>query len=215
MTPQSELRAAFREWAALPVRAYLRTYHRLRVVGRENLPQSGSFIMIANHASHLDALCLLAALPLHRLHQAYPAAAKDYFSVGWPRLALAAGMLNAFPFARQEHVRQSLTLCREILETPDNILILFPEGTRSVTGEVGAFRPGIGSLLAGRDVPVIPCAIQGAYAAFPKGTVLPRPWGMRLVIGKPRRYSDRQSGHQSNHQIAADLREAVQALLCR
>ena len=50
--------------AALLCRGWLRLYHRLSISGRENLPAEGSFVMVANHASHLDALCLLAALPM-------------------------------------------------------------------------------------------------------------------------------------------------------
>src|SRR4051812_42440410 len=115
MWPEHSVHALMRECAALPMRAYLRTYHRLGISGRENLPRSGSFILISNHASHLDALCLQAALPVSRIHQVYSAAAADYFSVGLPRVALATGVVNAIPFARQVHVRQSLSLCREIL----------------------------------------------------------------------------------------------------
>jgi 1-acyl-sn-glycerol-3-phosphate acyltransferase len=213
MRPEHAIQTMMRECAAVPMRAYLRAYHRLQIEGRENLPGEGSFILISNHASHLDALCLQAALPMERIHQVFSAAASDYFSVGLPRVALAAGVVNAVPFARQVHVRQSLSLCQQILATPGNILILFPEGTRTVTGEVGPFKPGIASLVTGTGLPVVPCAIQGAFAAWPKGGLLPRPGSLRLVIGKPRRYSQHASGHQSNHQIADELRDAVRALL--
>lgn len=57
---------------ALIVRGWLRVYHRLRIVGSENLPAEGSFILVANHSSHLDTLCLLAALPLRKLHRTFP-----------------------------------------------------------------------------------------------------------------------------------------------
>src|SRR5712691_9167680 len=67
-----------RSLAALTMRGWLRTYHRLEIVGRGNLPAEGSFVMVANHSSHLDALCLLSALPLKKLHRAFPAAAADY-----------------------------------------------------------------------------------------------------------------------------------------
>ena len=66
--------------AALIIRGWLRLYHGLKIVGRENLPRDGSFVLVANHASHLDTLCLLAAgthypiVPcyLHRTHEAFP-----------------------------------------------------------------------------------------------------------------------------------------------
>src|SRR5438874_4953502 len=115
-----------RSVAALIIRAWLRAYHRLEIVGYEHLRSNRSIVMVANHASHLDTLCLLAALPLGKLHRAFPAAAQDYFFVGMPRLAAAAILVNALPFARQIHHRQSLELCRELLRKPGNILILFP-----------------------------------------------------------------------------------------
>jgi len=56
--------------------------------------------MVANHTSHLDALCLTAALPLRKLHRAFPAAAEDYFFVKLPRLAVAVFVVNALSFCR-------------------------------------------------------------------------------------------------------------------
>jgi 1-acyl-sn-glycerol-3-phosphate acyltransferase len=195
---------ALRSLAALVLRAWLKFYHRFEVAGREQLPADGSFVMVANHSSHLDALCLLAALPLRKLHRAFPAAAQDYFFVSVPRIAVAAIVVNALPFARQVHIRQSLDLCRQLLANPGNILIIFPEGTRSTTGEIGGFKPGIGALLAGTNVPVLPCRIVGAFAAWPKGRLLPRPRKLRLVLGSPRTYPDAEP-----HAIAENLREVI------
>src|SRR4051812_9996120 len=135
-----------RSLAALACRAWLRTYHRLSVVGRERLPADGSFVLVANHASHLDALTLLAALPLDKLHRAFPAAARDYFFVSTPRAFAATVLVNAMPFERVASPRQSLSVCRRLLDNPGNVLILFPEGTRSTTGAVGEFKPGVGLL---------------------------------------------------------------------
>ena len=201
-----------RTLAALVVRAWLRLYHRLEIRGRGHLPVEGSFVLAANHASHLDTLCLLAALPLSKLHRAFPAAAQDYFFVGVPRLAAAAILVNALPFARQTHIRQSLDLCRQLLGNPGNILILFPEGTRSTTGRVGEFRPGIGLLVAGVNVPVVPCYLSGAFEAWPKGKRLPRPRRVQLRIGAPRSYAALPAGRETAGRIADELREAVAAL---
>lgn len=57
---------ALRSLAALLLRGWMKIYHRLEVVGRDNLPQSGSFIIVCNHTSHLDTLSLLTALPLKK-----------------------------------------------------------------------------------------------------------------------------------------------------
>ncbi len=198
--------------AALPCRGWLRLYHRLAIVGREYLPAEESFVMVANHASHLDALCLLAALPLGKLHQAFPAAARDYFFENVPRLMLAAVVVNALPFERAANPRRSLTLCRQVLETPGNVLILFPEGRRSLTGELAEFKPGIGFLVAGTSFPVVPCYLEGAHRAWPKGSWLPKPTRIQLRIGPPRRFPHLEPGKDSAVLISQELREAVLAL---
>jgi 1-acyl-sn-glycerol-3-phosphate acyltransferase len=198
--------------AAAILRAWLKVYHRLRIVGRENLPREGSFVLVANHASHLDTLSILAALPMRKLHRVFPAAAKDFFFVSVPRTAFAAVVVNALPFDRETHFRQSLSLCKELLSNPGNVLLIFPEGTRSVTGELGEFKPGVGLLLAGVDLPVVPCYLDGVFRAWPKGKRFPRPYRVRLVIGQPRRYSHLKRGKDAAVQICQDLRDAIVAI---
>ena len=202
-----------RSLAALMIRSWLRCYHRFTVSGRENLPLSGSFVLVANHSSHLDALCLLAALPISKLHRTFPAAAADYFFESLPRIWVAAVVVNALPFKREAHVRQSLALCQQLLVNSGNILLLFPEGTRSQTGEMGRFKPGIGMLLAGRDVTVVPCYLDGAFRAWRKGALLPRPSKVALRIGAGRNYHEWPANKESALAIAADLQQAVTA--CR
>jgi 1-acyl-sn-glycerol-3-phosphate acyltransferase len=141
-----------RSLGALIIRGLLHIYNHFEIIGHQNLRTNRSLVIVANHCSHIDTLCLLAALPLRKLHRAFPAAASDYFFQSVPRLWAAAILVNALPFARQARVRQSLSLCRELLANPGTILIIFPEGTRSTTGEVGEFKSGIGALVAGRDV---------------------------------------------------------------
>ncbi|HEU6447725.1 MAG TPA: lysophospholipid acyltransferase family protein [Verrucomicrobiae bacterium] len=198
-----------RSLVALILRGWLKFYHRLEIVGRENLPKAGSYILVANHASHLDALCLLATLPLRKLHRAFPAAAQDYFFVSIPRIAIAAVVVNALPFARQKHFRHSLELCRQLLANPGNILIIFPEGTRTATGRIGEFKPGIGLMAAGLDLPVVPCHLDGAFKAWPKGKWFPRPRKLRLTIGEPKNFAAYPAGKESAEQISSDLRQAV------
>jgi 1-acyl-sn-glycerol-3-phosphate acyltransferase len=204
-----------RSLAALGIRAWLRLYHRLEVIGREHLPPEGSYVLAANHTSHLDTLALLSILPLKRLHRAFPAAAADYFFTSVPWTAIAAVMINALPFDRHMHFRQSLALCKELLARPGNVLILFPEGTRSATGDMGEFKPGIGILLAGTNVPVLPCHLAGAFDAWPKGRLVPHPRKIRLIIGPPRQYAALPPGKESALYISHELREAIVQLAAR
>lgn len=201
-----------RSLAALALRGWLQTYHRLEIIGRENLPAQGSFVMVANHTSHLDTLCLLAAMPLGNLHRAFPAAAQDYFFVSVPRLAIAAVVINAMPFGRQKNIRQSLDVCRHLLANPGNILILFPEGTRTANGLMSNFKPGVGLLVAGTELPVVPCHLSGGFEAWPKGKWIPRPRKLVLRIGTPRNFPGLPPGKDSAERICADLHGAVAKL---
>ncbi len=203
-----------RSLSAVVLRAWLRVYHRLTVVGREYLPAERSFILVANHASHLDTLCLLAALPLGRLHRTFPAAAKDYFCVSAPRAFLATVFVNALPFERHFAPWQSLSACARLLEEPGTVLVLFPEGTRSGGPEPGEFKAGVALLAAGRDLPVVPCHLAGTNAALPKGAWCPRPKAVRLTIGPPRVYAHLPATKESAKEICRELRAAVIGLGC-
>jgi 1-acyl-sn-glycerol-3-phosphate acyltransferase len=198
-----------RSVGALLIRAWLRIWHRFEIVGQEHLRTNRSFVMVANHSSHLDTLCLLAALPLRRLHCAFPAAAEDYFFRSVPRTWIAAVVMNALPFARRANARQSLLVCAELLENPGNILIIFPEGTRSKNGVTQQFKYGIGALVAGRDVSVVPCYLDGAFRAWPKGRRIPWPRKVRLIVGEPRNYASRSAERTDISAIASELQRAV------
>lgn len=201
-----------RSFAAVCVRAWLKLYHRFEITGLENLPTKESFVMVANHSSHLDAPCLVSALPFRKLHRVFPAAAADYFFQSVPGIWLAAVVVNALPFSRQVHIRQSMCLCEKLIEKPGNVLVIFPEGTRTASGEMGPFKPGIGALLAGRKVPVLPCYLEGAYAAWSRHHSIPRPKKLKLIIGRPRSYDHLTSGKENSAIITGDLQNAVREL---
>jgi 1-acyl-sn-glycerol-3-phosphate acyltransferase len=204
-----------RSAGAVAVRAMLSTYFRFRVEGRERLPADGSsFVMVANHASHLDALCLLAALPMGDLGRAHPAAAADYFFASPVAGALSGVFLNAMPFARKgAAVRRSLTACREMLAAPGgNILIVFPEGTRSTDGAIGRFKGGVGELVAGTRVPVVPCHLSGTGRAWPKGAWWPRPRRVTLTVGEAMTFEHLARGREASGIVAGRLESAVRTL---
>jgi 1-acyl-sn-glycerol-3-phosphate acyltransferase len=197
----------------LVMRSYLKVYHRLVVHGRQNLPLNESFVMVCNHTSHLDTVSLLAALPLRRVHRAFPAAAADYFFSSVPRSALSVLFVNALPFDRQARGAESLEVCRELLARRRHALILFPEGTRTQTGEVGPFKSGIARLVAGERTPVVPCYLDGGFGAFPKGALFPRPRRLTLRIGRPIRFpDDAPEDREAIARICTTLREAVVGL---
>ncbi len=208
-TPARTAARMVRSLCALLTRACLRTFHSLRITGRGHIPLEQSCIIVANHTSHLDTLCILAALPLHKLHDAHPAAAADYFFRDSLRRGLATLVTNAIPLDRNGAARQSMSLCRRILDTERSILIVYPEGTRGDGESIRPFKRGVGDLVAGRDIPVVPCHIEGASAAWPKGAMFPRPARVRVRFGRPRRYAHLRRCKLSAQRISLDLRRAV------
>jgi 1-acyl-sn-glycerol-3-phosphate acyltransferase len=204
---------ALRWLFSLGLRAWLKTFNRYRVDGRHHLPIGDqSYVVVANHASHMDALCLLAALPLRKVHRTFPAAAADYFFQKLPHTVVAGIFINALPFDRLHNKSQSLQLCRLILDQPGNVLILFPEGTRSPTGQLAPFKPGIGFLTAGTDTPVVPCHLGGPARVLPRGSWLPRPVRLQTRIGAPRRFQRYERDKPAAMEIARLLQADVEAL---
>ncbi|MEM7431736.1 MAG: lysophospholipid acyltransferase family protein [Pseudomonadota bacterium] len=203
---------AIRIVTAMLLRGWMRLYHRLSIHGRNNLPDQGSFVLVCNHTSHLDTLSMLCAVPVTRVHRTFPAAATDYFFSSLPRSAISAVVINALPFDRQAKGAQSLSVCGELLKNDGNILIIFPEGTRTTTGELARFRSGIGRLVVGTDLNVVPCFLDGGIRAWPKGTAIPRPRKLKLRIGKPQNYGHLEESRDSVRQICEDLHSHVSEL---
>lgn len=198
-------------WRGL-VWTYLRLFHRLRIDGREHLPHDPPFIMVANHASHLDALALSLALPPRLAANAYALAAGDTFFTSNAKAAFAAYAINALPVWRGKTSARDMTGLRQRLHEDRAVLILFPEGTRTRTGEMGTFKPGIGALVAATTVPVVPCYLEGAFAAWPPTRRLPRPGRLRLVIGAPLDFSAAGTDRAGLHDVSARSERAVRAL---
>jgi 1-acyl-sn-glycerol-3-phosphate acyltransferase len=203
---------AIRSIVALLLRGWMRVFHRMHIEGRENLPESGSFVLVCNHTSHLDTLCILCSVPLKRIHRTFPAAAADYFFSSLPRSAVSAILINALPFDRKVKGAESLTVCSQLLDNEGNILVIFPEGTRTTTGDMGRFRSGIGRLVVGTNLAVVPCHLGGGMKAWPKGKAFPRPHRLRLRIGTARTYAHLAKTSESVGEICRDLQESVAEL---
>jgi 1-acyl-sn-glycerol-3-phosphate acyltransferase len=198
-------------WRVL-VRFYLRVYHRLTVHGIEYVPAAPPFVLVANHASHLDALVLSAALPWRLRRFAFPIAAGDTFFETKATTVFAAMMLNALPMWRKRCGSHGMAELRDRLVAEPAIFLLFPEGTRSRTGEIGTFKPGLGMLLGGADIPVLPCHLSGAFQALPPGGRWPKPEKITLRIAPPVRFGSLPNDKTGWRAIAEQLEEAVRKL---
>lgn len=194
------------------VRSSLKVFHRIDYRGREHLPKQPSFILVANHESHLDAMVIGASLPLRMRNELFPLAAGDLFFERNIIAAFSAITLNALPIWRRRFGKQAMVDLRNRLLSEPCIYILFPEGTRTRTGEMGTFRPGIGMLAAETEVPVIPCFLRGTGLAFPPDQVMPRWRKITMAIGEPMTFKEVPNRREGWNQIAAAVEASVRQL---
>ena len=117
--------------------------------------------MIANHSSHLDSIVLGSALPSRWCDWVFPVAAGDVFFESSSKSLFSAQLINALPMWRKNCGPHALAELKDRLISEPCGYILFPEGGRSRDGSVLPFKPGLGMIVAGTTVPVIPCAIAG------------------------------------------------------
>jgi 1-acyl-sn-glycerol-3-phosphate acyltransferase len=191
--------AGERRLLATLVRAWCTPFQSLCVPEVENV------VFVANHASHLDAPAILAALPARHRRRLAIAAAEDYFYCHRVRGWLVSLGLGTFPFPRQG--RLGLQRARARLAEGRSVL-LFPEGTRSPDGHQQSFRHGVGHLVVESGVPAVPVAVVGAYALWPRGQRLPRRGPLTVRFGQP--WTPRPG--QSAAEIADELHARVAAL---
>lgn len=194
------------------IRAYLAAYHGLEIRGREHLPSKLPFVLVANHSSHLDALALAAPLQWRLRDRAFAIAAGDTFFENLPTAVFASMAINALPLWRKNcDLRDVQALRRRLVEEPCGF-ILFPEGTRTRTGEMARFKRGIGIITAGSGVPVIPCHLRGAYEALPPQRKVPRLGRITLTVGAPLSFASAPNDADGWRRVAADVEAEVRRL---
>lgn len=150
--------------------------------GRSNIPPHTNFIVAANHCSHLDMGLTKMALG-EAGNDLVALAAADYFFDTKYKRAVMENFTNLVPIERTGSLRQSLRHALSFLARGYNAL-LFPEGTRSVTGEMADFKPVVGYLALHARVGILPIYLFGTYAAMPKGSTIIKSRDVGARIGQ-------------------------------
>lgn len=200
-----------------------RTYFRLLPANGQAVPSGRPYILAANHSSHLDIGAVLSAVKTalgtgeaRRLHTV---GARDYFFDTPLKSWFFSSFLNVFPIEREETSLAGLKMVRSILSTGESVLI-FPEGTRSRSGRVNSFKPGLGLIALELDIPIVPVCIQGTYESMPAGRFFPRRRTVRVHFGPPvwmdsYRLNGVERPAEIYRRIASDVQERVAEISAR
>ncbi len=154
-----------------------------QIEGTENIRNIGSgFILAANHSSYFDWL-ILFSLFRKRIKRRIRFVAKDklFNDLLWKSLIKAARCIKTGESSIDVFsMKQIITTLRY-----GGIVGIFPEGTRSATGELLQGKDGVARIACKTKVPIVPVGLSGFYEMWPKGQLLPRFGKCKIVIGEP------------------------------
>ena len=174
---------------------------RLEVVGKENLPKSGPFILVANHQSFLDPIIVqvMCRRPVHTLAKSTQFTGKI--------MAWVMPRSNGIPTRRYRIEPQAVRVVLRLLAEGEAVGV-YPEGERSWDGQLQPFRRGTIRLLLKAGVPIIPCGVVGSYDVWPRWSKTVRRRRVRVEFGKAIQWPAMNRREERN----AFLQEATELL---
>ena len=157
---------------------------RVKATGAiDAIPREGPVILVANHASNLDAVAIGSSLIPRLGRRIHWLGKKELFA--WPLIGWAAANGGVHPVDRGAADVEAFRLAQRIL-ADGHILFAFPEGTRSPDGALQEARDGIAVLALRTGAPIVPIGISGSHRVWPKGQKLPHPGGhVTIRVGEP------------------------------
>ena len=197
------------------LRSVFALFFRRTVIGRENIPRAGPFVLCPNHSSYFDGLVVASSVPLRCELGLFFVGFRAYFMQ--PVIRHMIRLMRVIPLDPAAELVNAMQASSYVLRN-NRSLCIFPEGQRSIDGDVKTFKKGIGILAKELNATLVPVCIEGAFEAWPRGTRFPRPHPVRVTFGKPLDHRQlltigRELGAQDDYEaIAAGLREAVLTL---
>jgi 1-acyl-sn-glycerol-3-phosphate acyltransferase len=188
----------------IPCWLLFRVLLRWRVTGLENIPAGGA-IIAPNHQSFWDIPLLGVALKGRHVHFMAKSELFQNPVFGW-----VIRTLLAFPVKRGAPDRAAIRHAIEMLKAGD-LVAIFPEGTRSKTGQLGAPEAGLSLIAAKADVPIVPVAIYGSRLIFSKSQFLPQ---VKIHFGNPINICETKSAQgEDRMDVGAMVMQAIAAIL--
>lgn len=153
-------------------------FYRVRCSGREHIPATGGVLILANHQSLLDPPLFGMCIP----REVNYVARDTLFDHKW--LAPLIRSVNAIPIDRDGLGLAGLKETLRRLKRGE-IVILFPEGTRTPNGEMQPLKPGFSALVTRTGASILPMAVEGSYQAWPRRQPVPLPNLIQIEVGPP------------------------------
>jgi long-chain acyl-CoA synthetase len=182
-----------------------RIFFRLKIEGREKLP-AGPFILCPNHASYLDAPILTAAMPWRIFPKLFYVGTSEIFGSG-PMRSLAR-FLRLIPVDPDANLVPAMRAGAYGLRN-DKILVLYPEGERSIDGTPRTFRKGAAILARHLNVPIVPVAQEGFFEVWPRGRSFQKLNQLKIKIGDPIYPDPQEAPEKAYERMTDELRERV------
>ena len=182
---------------------------RTEVRGIDNLPERGPYIICPNHLSYLDPFLLCAVLPYRVIRDIFILGYTDYLE--GPFAGRLARIANIVPVDPNANLTRAMRVAASGLRR-GRILLVFPEGERSITGELTEFRKGSAILSRELQVPLVPVGIRGTFEAWPRGGKM-KPHPVEIRIGKPVDPAPLETEPDPYQRINERLRQEVGALI--
>jgi long-chain acyl-CoA synthetase len=189
---------------------------RVELSGAENLPASGAYIICPNHQSYLDPFLMCSAMPFGAFKHVFLVGAVEYFET--PLTQWFARVANLVPVDPDSNLIPAMQAGAFGL-THGKVLVLFPEGERSIDGTVKKFKKGAPILSQHVGVPIVPVAIKGVYELWPRGRGINWsavwPWSghrVKIAIGKPMSFAENADYNDTASQLRERVREMWERL---
>lgn len=176
---------------------YFKIINRVAIHGKENIPKDGSILLCSNHIHNLDPPLVGTTFPRPVRFMAKA----ELFKI--PVLGKLVKWVHAFPVRRGMSDRQAIRQGLEVLKT-NQVLGIFPEGTRSKTGELRKGLAGVGFFALKSKAYVTPAAVIGSYLPFKK---------INIYYGKPIDFTSAREQKISAEQATEMIMDAIQELL--
>lgn len=183
---------------------------QLKVEGAEKLPKDGAYIISSNHQSFLDPLILASLLPPEIFYRAFAVGTSEIFGRGlMRRLARSIKVIVVDPDA---HLVPAMRAGAFGLRH-GQVLILYPEGERSIDGSPKVFKKGAAILSVHLQVPILPVAIEGFHDAWPRNKRFQGFKPLKVVFGDPIMPPPESSASEEVYeQLTADLKKKIVAM---